>query len=116
MLVTIDDQVIEVGRIMGTTTRAVGAAVAAGALALLTGAGVASAAKAIPDVDGMSWNDAQKVLKAAGFNPGVAAATGDHEKWADCEVTDVREAAQLTGSMNDLTVALNCDAKPTRKG
>ncbi len=89
---------------------------AAGAVLIAVGAGVASAAKAIPDVDGMSWNDARKALTGAGFSPSVASVVGDHEKWGDCMVTEARESAQLTGSMNDVTVALNCDMQPTRKG
>ncbi|BBZ35300.1 hypothetical protein [Mycolicibacterium confluentis] len=93
-----------------------GAMTAAGTLLLLAGTGLAEASKALPDVDGLSWGAAKKVLEDDGFSPSVASTTGDREKWSDCEVTDVREAAQMTGSMNDVTVALNCDMQPTRKG
>jgi beta-lactam-binding protein with PASTA domain len=99
---------------VGTTTRTVSGLLAASALLLVMGGGVASATKALPHVDGMSWSAAQKVLKDDGFTANVASATGSREKWPDCEVVEVREAAQMTASMKDVTVSLNCDAKPTR--
>lgn len=89
------------------------AAVLMAGTAAATMGGATASAKAIPHVDGESWHTAQGVLKAAGFTASVAATTGDREKWPDCEVTEVRQAAERGGTTN-LTVALNCDAKPVR--
>ncbi len=92
-----------------------GAGFAACAAFVAFGGGTAAAAKALPDVDGESWSNAQNTLKADSFTASVASTIGDHEKWGDCEVTDVREAAQFINSMDNVTVSLNCDAKPTKK-
>lgn len=90
------------------TSTAIGGLLAAGALLLPLGGGVASATKPLPHVDGMTWSKAQDVLESHGFHPSVASTMGSHRKWPDCTVASEREAAQMTGSMDDVTVSLNC--------
>jgi beta-lactam-binding protein with PASTA domain len=90
------------------TTTAMSGLLAAGALLLTLGSGVAWATKPLPHVDGMTWSRAQDVLEAHGFHPSVASTLGSHRKRSDCIVVGEREAAQMTGSMDDVTVSLNC--------
>jgi hypothetical protein len=87
-------------------------AVAGAAAAGIFGAGVAHAA---PNVDGMTWSDAQAQFDSWGMKARVSARVGDRLNEGDCIVTDSTMSAKAArgfdpeGPSNTVLVSLDCN-------
>ena len=78
----------------------------------LTGAGVAAA---MPDVTGMTYDNASSTLSGAGLKPTVASRVGDQKSQGQCVVTNARlESVPQRGNHpttgSKVLLAVNCYA------